>query len=262
MNPRGIPNRDPRKRSGRQWIWLALLAGCAPGCDLPGQPKASERYVAPRDEMTFDVLFRKNCVGCHGRDGTLGPAPPLNDKLFLSLIPAAELSRVISEGRAGTLMPAFASASGGHLTAEQVKVLADGVKQTWGSSEPAPQGAPPYLPDSKKPNDADRHEAGMKVFARACATCHGDHGEGGSDGDKADEDSPGPINEPDFLALISDQALRRLVITGRPDLGMPDFADPMGRAAGYRPLQSQEVTDLVALLASWRRGGSAKTEGK
>ena len=31
------------------------------------------------------------------------------------------------------------------------------------------------------------------------------------------------MNEPDFLALVSDQALRRIIITGRPDLGMPNY---------------------------------------
>jgi cytochrome c oxidase cbb3-type subunit 3/ubiquinol-cytochrome c reductase cytochrome c subunit len=71
----------------------------------------------------------------------------------------------------------------------------------------------------------------------------------------------GAINDPDFLALISDQALRRLVITGRPDLGMPDYADPKGRPEGFKPLTSQEVTDVVALLAYWRKGGSINGKG-
>ncbi len=212
-------------------------------------------------ETTFGVLFQKNCVGCHGRDGTLGPAPPLNDKLFLSLIPAAELGRVIAEGRTGTLMPAFATANGGHLTPEQVKVLADGIRLTWGPAEPTPGRAPPYLLDAKESGGAGRHDAGMKVFTRACASCHGDQGQGGNHGGNSDGSSAGSINEPNFLALVSDQALRRLVITGRPDLGMPDYADPMGRARGYQPLDSQEVTDLVALLASWRRGGPVKSDG-
>ena len=78
-------------------------------------------------------------------------------------------------------------------------------------------------------------EEGLKVFARACASCHGDRGQGGTNGGK----SVGAINDPDFLALISDQALRRYVITGRPDLGMPDYADPKGRPEGFQPLTSR-----------------------
>ncbi len=88
----------------------------------------------------------------------------------------------------------------------------------------------------------------------ACASCHGDDGRGGK--------SAGAINDPNFLALISDQALRRYVITGRPDLGMPDYADPKGRPEGFQPLTSQDVANVVALLADWRRGGSVQRERK
>jgi cytochrome c oxidase cbb3-type subunit 3/ubiquinol-cytochrome c reductase cytochrome c subunit len=64
------------------------------------------------------------------------------------------------------------------------------------------------------------------------------------------------INDRAFLALISDQALRRIIITGRPDLGMPNYAESAGRPKGYKPLTSGEIADVVALLAYWRQGGS------
>jgi cytochrome c oxidase cbb3-type subunit 3/ubiquinol-cytochrome c reductase cytochrome c subunit len=189
----------------------------------------------------------------------LGPAPPLNDKLFLAQIPHTELQRVITEGRSGTLMPAFATAKGGPLTAEQVQILAEGIKPRWGPTEPVPSGAPPYFLAQMQ---ADRtvtgnQEEGLKVFARACAACHGDHGQGG----QSEGTSVGAINDPDFLALISDQALRRYVITGRPDLGMPDYADPTGRPEGFQPLSGQDVANLAVLLAAWRQGGSVQRKG-
>src|SRR5262249_50194323 len=208
----------------------------------------------------FHVLYRQNCAGCHGADGKLGPAPPLNDKLFLALIPDTELRRVITEGRPGTLMPAFDTAKGGPLTAEQVTVLADGIKSRWGPVEPAPPGAPPYLLGPARPESAGAgsKEAGLGVFARACASCHGDHGQGGRYGGK----TVGAVNDPDFLTLISDQALRRCVITGRHDLGMPHYADPTGRPTAFQPLSRPEVTSVVALLAYWREGGSVQRKGK
>lgn len=285
---------------------LVLLACSTAGCDLPGRPRPEDQYVPPQQERTFSVLFQKNCVGCHGADGKLGPAPPLNDPLFLALIPDAELQHVVSEGRPGTLMPAFAVANGGPLTAEQVKILAEGIKSTWGPVESPPRGTVPPLfeqlepeatpvsasppevirvpPHPRTPTDSEakpiapavpevlhvlprswpqatsneagagnKHE-GFNVFARACAPCHGDHGQGITRDDRRIR----TINDPDFLALVSDQALRRYVITGRPDLGMPNYADPKGRPKDFKPLTSQEVTDLVALLASWREGGSVK----
>ena len=58
--------------------------------------------------MEFGVLYRNNCAGCHGADGTLGPAPPLNDSLFRAIVPTEEIERVLTFGRPGTPMPAFA----------------------------------------------------------------------------------------------------------------------------------------------------------
>ena len=63
----------------------------------------------------------------------------------------------------------------------------------------------------------------------------------------------GAINDRAFLALISDQALRRIIITGRHDLGMPNYAQTDGRPDDFKPLTSEEIDELVALLASWRR---------
>jgi mono/diheme cytochrome c family protein len=263
---------------------VALLVGLAAGCDLPGKPKPADRYEPPQNVLSFDGLYRQNCVSCHGADGSLGPGPPLNDALFLALVPDTELRRVVTEGRPGTLMPAFAVARGGRLTAEQVKVLAEGIKVRWGPVKPAPSGAPPYLPEPSKVEtipikpgrveaipvpprpDTPRQpagagsgarEGGAAAFARACASCHGDQGQGG----QYDGKSVGGINDPAFLALVSDQELRRIVITGRPDLGMPDYATGKGRPQGFKPLTAAEVAAIVALLADWRHGGTVHAKG-
>ena len=57
----------------------------------------------------------------------------------------------------------------------------------------------------------------------------------------------GSIVDGSYLALISDQGLRSLVIAGRPDEGMPDW-----RSDSSQPLTDQQITDLVAWLASKR----------
>jgi mono/diheme cytochrome c family protein len=137
------------------------------------------------------------------------------------------------------------------LTAVQVKVLAEGIKQRWQAAVPAGSQVPPYLASTEA--RGGNKEEGLQVFARACAGCHGSQGQGGKDGNR----QIGAINDPAFLALISDQALRRYAITGRPDLGMPAFDGKAGRGPDFRPLTSAEIHDLVALLASWRLGGPA-----
>jgi mono/diheme cytochrome c family protein len=58
--------------------------------------------------MSFDWLYARHCSGCHGADGKLGPAPPLNDPLFLKIVPERVLLDVIRAGRPGTPMPSFA----------------------------------------------------------------------------------------------------------------------------------------------------------
>jgi hypothetical protein len=62
----------------------------------------------------------------------------------------------------------------------------------------------------------------------------------------------GPLRNAAFLSLISDQALRRIVITGRPDLGMPNFVALGKTLPGGQPLTNEQIADVVALLASWR----------
>jgi cytochrome c oxidase cbb3-type subunit III len=246
-------------------------------CDFPGQPSPADRPVPANQVLDFGALYTERCAGCHGADGKLGPAPPLNDPIFLTIVPDAELLRVISEGRTvslrqKSLMPAFAHDNGGPLTSAQVKVLAEGIKKHWHPSASPSGSLPAYLgrstnsksvaertdlksvvatADSKSVlrSEGDKDEC-ARVFARACAGCHGSHGRGDKDGRPL---PGGAINNQAFLALISDQALRRIIITGRPDLGMPAYDGKTGRSPDFRALTSGEIDDLVGLLRHWRR---------
>lgn len=218
---------------------VAMLVG---GCDLPGKPKSADRPVSPRDITDFALLFQRNCSGCHGADGEFGPAPPLNDPLFLAIVPDEEVLRTVREGRRGTPMPGFAPQAGGPLTDEQVRILATGIKlhrQTPDSLAFAGMPSPAYI------GAEGSAERGRTMFAKACEGCHGEQGRGGP--------QAGAIHDPALLSLISDRALRRIIVTGRSDLGMPGFADDDGRSHDFQPLTSTDIDDLVALLAGWRK---------
>ncbi|QDT75595.1 c-type cytochrome [Lacipirellula limnantheis] len=240
-------------------VACAAFVGC--NDDFPGKPNPADRPL-PQNEITdFATLFAQNCTGCHGADGELGPAPPLNDPLFLALIPDETLHAVIRDGRPGTPMPAFAAERGGTLSTEQVKIIAAGLKSHWPADKTEEVSdaaivadAPPYLSSATilqlTPGATDQAST---LFERACAECHSPNGAGGETGYA----SGGAINDRAFLALISDQALRRIIITGRHDLGMPNYAAPDGRPEDFKPLTSAEIDELVALLASWRRGDAA-----
>src|SRR5262249_41096538 len=176
-----------------------------------------------------------------------------------AIVPDAELLRVIAEGRSVTAgqktpMPAFAHEKGGPLTGGQVKILAEGIKKR-GEPSASPSGSlPTYIGAAVS---GGHKEEGGRVFTRACAGCHGSQGQGEKDGRAL---PGGAINDQAFLALISDQALRRTIITGRPDLGMPPFDGKSGRQPDFQVLTSAEIDDLVALLRSWRQGGSGSGE--
>jgi mono/diheme cytochrome c family protein len=226
---------------------LVLLT--AHGCldRMPGKPNPASRPKLPSEQTDFEVLFARSCSGCHGADGKLGPAPPLNDPLFLAIVPDDALLEVITHGRAGTPMPAFDQRRSGTLTDEQIKIVAAGLKTNFKAAKPDAE-LPPYKGELTAPPSAEQIARGEKLFGSACATCHGKAGRGSGD----NETAPGSVNDPALLAVISDQTLRRIIITGRPDLGMPNYAESDGRDSTFKPLTSQEIDDLVALLSHWR----------
>ena len=276
------------RKSG--WVFPCLLVSLfllINGCDFPGRPKPADRPVPANENLDFGVLYGRNCAGCHGADGKLGPAPPLNDSLFRAIVPQEEVESIVSSGRSKTLMPAFGNANGGTLTAAQIQVLvheikgipystkkkengdpaaievvadSDGQAPKWGPPGKPPADVPSYSHPSINASSSSSSSSstgdiskGAAVFVRACAVCHGDNGRGLAEGNA----TKNAINDPVFLALNSDQVLRRYAITGRSDFGMPGFAEARPGDSQFQALSEEEIANLVALLASWR--GTAVT---
>ncbi|MBM4067801.1 MAG: c-type cytochrome [Planctomycetes bacterium] len=242
-------------------IFWSCAAVAAAGC---GKPDPKDRFQRPETITDFTTLYNTNCQGCHGPDGRMGPAPPLNDALFLAIVPDAELHKVIREGRKGTLMPGFIGRHGdsqarlakgpiigtGMLTEKQIDIVVKGMRKAWGTKV---DGAlPRYLDGAAVKKDLAGADLanGKAVFAQACASCHGDKGQGTK--------SAGAINQPAFLSLVSDQLLRRIIITGRPDLGMPNYQENAG------DMSANDIRDLGGLLNSWRNssGNGGKNGSK
>ena len=224
-------------------IAIALVALALAGCDAaPGRPRPETRELEPAEVMAFDTLYARNCAGCHGQTGRMGAARPLNDPVYLAVVPPDRVRMVIANGIPGTAQPAFALSAGSSLTDQQINVLAQGLRDRWQRPDVvADYRVPPYDDGQAPGRDAGSVDRGRTVFAVACADCHGDGGRGGSKG--------GAVAEPSYLALVSDQHLRTTVIAGRSDLGMPDWR--LGGAA--TPLTPQQVSDVVAWLVSQRR---------
>jgi cytochrome c oxidase cbb3-type subunit 3 len=209
------------------------------GCRLPGKPTQADIVQRPSDNLDPVALYKQNCAGCHGADGKLGPAPPIGDPVYLAIVDDDSLRQVISKGRRGTPMSAFAQSEGGMLTAKQVDAIVKGIRQRWERSNVLQSStSPPYA--AKSTGDAQR---GATTFGTFCSGCHGNNGMG--------SDKVGSIVNPHYLSLITDQGLRTITIVGRPDFNAPDWRNNL---PGH-PMSDQEITDVVAWLASQRPSG-------
>jgi cytochrome c oxidase cbb3-type subunit 3 len=216
---------------------LALLVLACSGCSSsPGRPAADAIPVDPDDIADFGVLYAHNCAACHGPNGKGGASFALANPLYLAIVDDSTMRRVTTVGVAGTLMPAFAKSAGGMLTDKQINVIVQGIRDHWSKLDVVSgEIIPPYAATGS--GDASR---GLQVFGTYCSSCHGPQGRGGP---KASS-----IVDSSFLALVSDQALRTTVIVGIPELGAPDWR---GDVPG-KPMSSQEISDVVAWLASQR----------
>jgi cytochrome c oxidase cbb3-type subunit III len=216
---------------------VGLTAFVSWGCaQAPGRPAAGSVPIVPSEVLDFDTLYDQNCSGCHGSQGKGGAAIPLGDPVYLAIADDAVVRRTTADGVSGTSMPAFADSAGGMLTDKQIDVIVRGIRERWAQPD-ALRGANPPPYSSAETGDPSR---GTAVYAEYCSTCHGPGGRGGQ---KASS-----IVDGSLLALLNDQELRTIVIVGRPDLGAPDWR---GDVPG-KPMSSQEVSDVVAWLASKR----------
>ena len=224
---------------------LALAASCLVpiGCHrLPGHPGPEPEVPRPEQVLDFATLYKQNCSACHGENGKNGASLPLANPVYIAIAGQANINHVAANGVSGKLMPPFAKSAGGMLTDQQINVISQGIVKSWATPNLlATQNPPPYT--TTLSGDPVH---GQQVFTSACARCHGPGGEG-APGDPKAAGKLGSIVDPTYLMLVSDQYLRSIILGGIPDRGMPDW-----RSDNSQPLTDQQVTDVVAWLASKR----------
>lgn len=219
-------------------VLTLVCAGCK---DAPRRPESVA--VRPDQVVKFDILYKENCAGCHGKDGKDGAAISLDNPVYLAFAGTSTIQKLTANGVPGSLMPAFAKSQGGMLTDRQIEILAQGTEAAWGDGNiVAGQAVPPYV--SGTTGDPAR---GQQTFATFCASCHGEDGVGVAGGKLP----TGSLVDSAYLALISDQGLRSIIVSGQPGEGMPDWRSDIN-GSGARAMTDQEITDVVAWLASHR----------
>jgi cytochrome c oxidase cbb3-type subunit 3 len=208
-------------------------------CAAPGQHAAEQAVIRPSEVTDFRLLYAQNCSGCHGPNGQGALSVAIGKPVYLAIAADLNIRRVIEEGRAGTAMQAFSQRAGGFLTEAQIDILVRGIRAWSQSGNLSNNWLPAYA--ASPTGDAVR---GQDVFGANCSSCHAAGGGGAR-----------VIADASYLALVSDQHLRTVIIAGMPNLGMPDWR---GHAT---PLSDRDVTDVVAWLAMHRTPLSASLNG-
>jgi mono/diheme cytochrome c family protein len=211
------------------FISLTLIVSSM-GCHRRiGPPNDREELMRPEDVVSFDRLYKQNCSACHGENGSGGPALDLANPNYQALVDDASLRRWITSGMPGTQMPAFGESAGGFLTPQQVEALVAGMRSRWAHADRNVTDMPPY-----SSNAIGTAERGHEIFRVNCSSCH--------------QQGQQKITDTSYLALVTDQSLRTIIIAGRPDLGHPDWK----HVRPGQPLTDQDVSDIVAYLHSLR----------
>ena len=163
--------------------------------------------VDPETAPQGAALFQGTCSACHGER-----------------IPAAsdvEAAReAIASGGTHETMPIW----GDILTAEQLAALTSYTLE-------AAAGVP--------------LEVGSELYAKNCAACHGDFGEGGLNPTRPG-DVIAPISSAEYLKTRDDATLRAVIARGQPNFGMSPFGTSFGG-----PLDERDINAIVTYLRAW-----------
>lgn len=215
---------------------LSLRRRDIPGSFLPRDRMRVERFG--EREFTSDgaTLFGTFCSGCHGREGQghrapgLAAFPSVANPDFLAIAPDALVSETIIRGRPGTRMAAWVDGTTG-LTAADVPVLVSHLRALAGVP-------PPVDPRPARWVSGNRAE-GERLFASACAGCHGVKGEGGE----------GPaLNNPVLHQFATDTYFVETITRGRRGTAMAGFAEP---TPVRRTLSPREIESIVTFIRAW-----------
>jgi cytochrome c oxidase cbb3-type subunit 3/ubiquinol-cytochrome c reductase cytochrome c subunit len=176
-------------------------------------------------------LYRKMCAVCHGATGegyAADDAPSLVSREWLASASDDFIRAAIAQGRRGTTMSSWSVKRAGPLSDADVDAVVAFLRT---AQEPRLSNGPVHLDERPLSGDA---AAGVDVFAKNCAGCHGARGVGGS---------AVHIGGLDFLQSASNGFLRYAVARGRHGTAMPAFLWKLGPS---------RIDGVVAALRGWQ----------
>ncbi len=161
-------------------------------------------------------LFAAGCGTCHGQQGEGGSASIMRRNDFIKTNSDQVLRDVILKGIPSVGMPAWQE----KLTEDDIlDVIA--LLRRWQVS-------------GLTPGQGDLTNGAIQYDKAGCASCHGAGGKGGS---------ASSLWNNDFVRLNDDASLRKVLLEGLPNVGMPAWLGKETEA---------DVQDLIALLRNWQ----------
>lgn len=200
---------------------------------------AAQLFAAPSGEE----LYVRYCNACHQLNGSGGIGLPLTREK-LDDVDDTYLFETIRRGRPGRVMPAFTQMSDAQINAIVKHLRKRSNTQSMDFSKSAPlQG------------DATH---GKQLFTTHCIACHGEDGTGEGQGTGVTLSRkrsflvmPPAISNRGFQASANDHMIKQIIKVGRPESGMPAFAQ--------KGLKEQDINDLVTYVRALGKQQAQKT---
>jgi len=266
-----------------QPLGLTAVPSLAPGVTLTLNPaiqggiSAGAQASGPGDPAAGAAIFLQHCTPCHGTQGegastAIGKGPALRNNAYIASANLQAVIDTISNGRPGTLMPAWLIAQGGPLNGAQVQsaatyllslqnvppIPASTPVAAEATETPAPaavaetpEPAVPSNPGNPGPavNLTGDVNVGKPLFGAYCAACHGPEGILGYPNPGTDDGSVPPLNPIDETIASADQKkfftnvdlfVEHGSVPGgdSPLLIMPNFGDG-------KLLTPQQIADII-----------------
>ena len=198
---------------------------------LPASAQIRNAPLTREDIQRAASNYARYCALCHGadREGNAADfAPSLRSQSLMSTIPLNFLASSVAFGRPDTPMAAYLNEMGGPLNMRDIFTLAIWLKFESKTETIA-------LPEDPVAGDP---YSGARLYARECAECHGQKGDGVT--------APA-LGNPAFLAFATDAYIRYAIEKGRDGTEMQAFG---------HVLSSEQLDDLTTYIRSLASGWS------
>jgi cytochrome c oxidase cbb3-type subunit 3 len=219
---------------------LSLRRSEHPEAFWPKDRIRAERFGEREFSTDPATVYGTFCAACHGPRGEgmrypgMPAFPAIGNADFLAVASDRFIRDTVIHGRPGRRMPAWGEGAGG-LRPEEIAAVVARVR-SFADGAPAPEDTGP-----RRWAEGDAAEGG-RLFAEACASCHGARGEG--------KEGPALANAR-FLAAATDTYLAETIRRGRRGTTMPAFGAP---SPTHRVLADDEITAIVRFLRTWEDG--------